>query len=131
MVKQILLIDDDKDELELFEFCLRKLGEPYQCEYAASGFDALERLKTLQPNYIFVDFNMPRMNGLEFLEQLKSYERLSGIPIFLYSTHIDKDMKKRALQQGMADCIVKPPQLDQLVTTLKRILLPQPGQAVY
>jgi len=70
MNKHILLIDDDKDELLIFTDALEAKPGPgkFECSYAQSTLEAVQMLKHLVPDYIFIDYNIPKMNGLEFID---------------------------------------------------------------
>ena len=69
-----LLIDDDLDDQEIFSLCLKHIDDNVQCRVANNGIDALNILSKDQeytPDVIFLDINMPKMNGLACLEKLK------------------------------------------------------------
>lgn len=65
MKKHILLVDDDKDEAMLFNEALKNVPGSFKCTYASSGLHALEMLNYIQPDFIFINFNMPVMNGAD------------------------------------------------------------------
>ena len=65
MTKEILLIDDDTDELEVFTEALRSVDKNILCSQAKDLNEALEFLNYSSPAYIFIDYNMPKANGLE------------------------------------------------------------------
>lgn len=88
-MKRIWLIDDDQDDKEVFELALGKLDVETQLSYAANGEHALQAANDpafLRPDYIFLDMNMPRINGLEFLTKLRNGRLFEGVPVFIYST---------------------------------------------
>jgi len=71
---ECFLIDDDIDDQEIFGMALRDLDKSIHCIFANDGIQALEKLSTetsFVPDYIFIDFNMPRMNGIEFLKRVR------------------------------------------------------------
>jgi CheY-like chemotaxis protein len=87
---RILLIDDDKDDQSLFCEALAQISTDIVCELADSGVHGLELLnsaKTL-PDIIFLDINMPLMDGRETLTVIRSKQRLQNIPVVMYSTSI-------------------------------------------
>src|SRR5688572_19774176 len=98
MKKHILLIDDDKDELIIFMDALRRVpsDDGFKCTYAATVSQAIEMLKYLVPDYIFSDFNIPCMNGLELLQYIRDQHRLSNAQLCLYSGHISEEIKTKA-----------------------------------
>lgn len=86
--KTIMIIDDDEDDNFFFCRAVKQLGHGWECVSARNGEQALEALLKAEklPNYIFVDLNMPRMDGKEFLIELKKTPKLYKIPIIIYST---------------------------------------------
>ncbi|UYQ91279.1 response regulator [Chitinophaga horti] len=122
MQKQILIIDDDRDELEIFIEALEGIPAAYSCSYAESPEEALVMLTNTSPDYIFIDYNMPRTNGLECLQAIKKIEQLQNTPLIIYSNSISEETRRHAKQLGAATCIVKPPTIDILTAMLKEIL---------
>jgi len=119
MKKHILLVDDDKDELVIFMDVLRRVpaADGFKCTYAASTSQAIEMLKYLVPDYIFADFNMPGMNGLQFLQDLKDQQRLNRAQLCLYSTYINDEVKERAQRFGIS-CLKKSDTIHSLAKSL-------------
>ena len=119
MKKHILLIDDDKDELIIFMDALRKVPHDngFKCTYADSGSQAMEMLKYLVPDYIFADFNMPAMNGMELLYYIKRKQNLKNTELCLYSGHINEETARKAAQIGV-HCIQKSGTIAGLVKDL-------------
>lgn len=123
MKTHILLIDDDIDEMKTFVVALKEVVAPFKCTYASNGIHALKMLFYLRPEAIFVDYNMPAMNGLEFVEEVKKNDELQSIPIFLYSRHISKDTVEKAVQMGITGCMEKPASIEGLVKALKSVFV--------
>src|SRR6185436_20450517 len=85
----ILLVDDDKDDQRFFVDAVASLKGNHQCIVADDGDKALLLLTqplTIVPDFIFLDLNMPRMNGKGFLSKIKSIKLLQSIPVVIYST---------------------------------------------
>ncbi len=82
-MKTILLVDDDLFVTTLYQTKLR--GEGYQVETANSGAEALSKLETLRPDTIILDLNMPEMNGVEVLKQIRSRPELKDVPVIIFS----------------------------------------------
>jgi CheY-like chemotaxis protein len=117
-----MLIDDDKDELSIFLEALKKIEveDGFKCTYASSAIQALEMLKYLIPDFIFVDLNMPRMNGLELLSAIRNEKRLQAVRKILYSTSIDYACKEEAILFG-ATCIEKTSTIEKLSHHLEAV----------
>ncbi|MCX7769713.1 MAG: response regulator [Proteobacteria bacterium] len=97
MNSKILLIDDVKFFLELEKNYLSNID----CEIftAFNGKEGLEIVNVIRPDLIFVDYEMPVMNGLEFIKQVKGDQSFKDIPVVLVSAFIDDELKK--IVQGL------------------------------
>ncbi|PBQ32897.1 response regulator [Sphingobacteriaceae bacterium] len=120
----ILLIDDDVEDQEIFTNALSKVSDLVQCVCFTNARTALEKLKAkeLNPDIIFLDLNMPIMNGREFLTLLKNTEALKEIPVIIFSTSASPTTIKETRDLGAKDFITKPNRFDQLVEILKPII---------
>ena len=110
-VKYILLIDDDLDDQEIFIMCVKSIGGNIDCSTANNGADAIAMLesgKEYIPHYIFLDVNMPKMNGIECLKLLKQSDRLKDTKIFMYSTTSESSVVEKCKDLGADDFIIKP-----------------------
>jgi CheY-like chemotaxis protein len=123
MQKNILLIDDDEDELEIFTEALNKLPHSFNCSQAKSTEQAIELLPQFFPRYIFIDFNMPKKNGLECLQELRQLKELDKVQFIIYSNYIDEQTNKQAISLGATACMKKPYMTSVLAQRLKEILL--------
>jgi len=122
MTKEILLIDDDADELEVFTEALRSVDKNIQCSQAKDLGEALAFLNDSSPAYIFIDYNMPRLNGLECVVEIKKIEKLGNSKIILYSNYISEEMNEKAISLGAYKCVKKPNMINVLIKNLKDIL---------
>ena len=122
MVKEILLIDDDADELEVFSDALKLIDETFNCLQAKNLEEAMAYLDRTSPAFIFIDFNMPKLNGLECLFALKESGRIRNNRVILYSNHITEEMEERAMELGAFCCIQKPTTIIGLSEKLMRVL---------
>lgn len=118
------LIDDDQDDQEIFAMAVRDFNESIHCYFADDGVKALEKLNNSDflPDCIFIDINMPRMNGIECLEQIKNISRLRPVPICMYSTSADPNIVTRSKELGAQDFIVKPASISVLSKMLQRFI---------
>jgi DNA-binding NtrC family response regulator len=120
--KTILLVDDDDDEHEIFSSALKTIGKAFNFISAKNCEDALHLLKTLDPDYIFIDVNMPRINGMTCLQEIKKISRIEKIPVYMYSTGMNVWDGQKALHLGAADYIIKPSSFSGLCQLLKKIV---------
>jgi len=114
------LIDDDPDDKEIFCMALEDMKQKISCTYARDGIEALRKLEDIhfRPDYIFIDMNMPRMNGNKCLEEIKKIDRIKEVPVFMYSTSADPSIVAETRQLGAAGFIVKPTSILELTKTL-------------
>lgn len=121
MARSILLIDDDNDDSELFYEALEELDPSVKFMRTADGCEALELLggQEEHPDVIFLDINMPRMDGWECLLELKNREDYKSIPVIMYSTSSHQKEKDRAIELGAARFISKPDSYAQLIQVLQ------------
>jgi len=117
-----LLVDDDSDDRELFLEAVESLDPPVQCLVAIDGQDALDLLASLNdedlPEVIFLDVNMPVMNGWDCLKTIKQQEKYKHIPVIMCSTSSHQREIDTAIDLGALCFCVKP----EKFTTLKQIV---------
>ena len=112
-VKRILLAEDDLDDRMLFKSFLDHRADIDIMTIAENGvvlFDILEQKKDGEqlPHLIILDQNMPKRNGLQTLQMLKSTERYANIPVFIYSTYADDKLRNECMVNGAFDVMTKP-----------------------
>ncbi len=117
MAKTVLGIDDSLTIRELVSFVLGGAG--YIVTLAEDGIDGLERLALARPDIILVDVNMPRLDGLGFIE--KARQTIQSTPILVLTTEIDPAKKQRARQAGATGWITKPFNPTQLIEAVQRV----------
>ena len=106
-VLQILVVDDSKVMREMLVACLRGL-EGAQFTHAASGLEAIERLSLSPFDMVFLDLNMPDINGFEVVEFIRGQPGLSTLPIIVVTTRGDEASRTRALELGATRFMTKP-----------------------
>lgn len=120
---KILLIDDDEDDRDFFQFALEDIDKDIQYHGIESGYEALDFLKqNLLPDYIFLDLNMPGMSGRECLMELKKNAALIHIPVIIFSTSSDPNDRAETKQLGAIDFITKPSKTSDLINALNNFL---------
>lgn len=127
VLKRILVIDDDDDDREIFLEIVSELNPDAQPLTAVNGADAIAKLKSEDnlPDIIFLDLNMPIMNGAEFLQAIQSMEHLKHIPIVIFSTSNDELAIKEAKALGATEFVTKPDKFKDWRTVLKRFIVPR------
>lgn len=118
--KMILLADDDTDDAEMFCEALAEIDESIVCHCSENGSGVLNMLKDQEktPKVVFLDLNMPIMNGWECLKQLKQEERYKDIPVIMISTSSHKNDMDTAANLGAVCYFVKPNTFKDLKQTL-------------
>lgn len=120
-----MIVDDDDDDIELFCEALREIDQKIQCISAANGEEALNKLSkedALLPDYIFLDLNMPRLNGKQCLRRLKNSLKLRDIPVIIYTTSKLKEDVEETKQLGASSFLTKPNRAKDLRTAITSIL---------
>jgi len=120
----VLFIDDDPDDFEIFCEALKKFDPEAKCLHSIDGEAAIGLLNglTYLPDYIFLDINMPRMDGKECLSRIKKDSKLKDIQVFMFSTTTYLAEIKTYISLGAIDFIIKPTSVNELVDVFKAVL---------
>jgi len=125
LFQSILLVDDDNDDQLLFKEALSEVNGGMHCYIANGGIDALEILNSpdaVFPDLIIMDVNMPIMNGIECLIELKKSEKLRSIPVIMYSTSCSNECQKDCMDNGAAGDMEKPSDYSVFCAQIRHIL---------
>lgn len=115
-----LVVDDSRPIRRIESEILRELG--FETIDACNGKEALERLQTTPlPDVVLVDWNMPEMDGLEFIKAVRKDARFSGLVVLMVTTETETDQMLRALSAGADEYLMKPFQKDALVDKLRLV----------
>jgi CheY-like chemotaxis protein len=122
--RNILLIDDDEDDHEIFLTAVQSISSSVTCRALYNAKEALELLKEnkLNPEVIFLDLNMPVMNGQQFLTEIKKDKELKNIPVIIFSTSSHQPTIELMKELGAHDFITKPERYDSLIALLTPII---------
>jgi CheY-like chemotaxis protein len=123
--RYILLVDDDPDEHLLFEDALKELSGAPRLAYARDGQQLMQFLNTEKaelPAIIFLDLNMPRMNGFECLQEIRKSLKLNRIPVVIFSTTSQTQTIDKVYEQGANYYIRKPNTFAMLKEVIERML---------
>ena len=116
----ILAVDDSNSMRQMVSFTLKAAG--YEVTEAADGVEALELAKNCAFELVISDVNMPRMDGVTLIRQLRSLPRYKFTPLLMLTTEAGPDKKREGKKAGATGWIVKPFNPDQLLATIKRVL---------
>ncbi|MCW3080987.1 response regulator [Segetibacter sp.] len=118
----LLIVDDDEDDKEMFIEAVSELHHSINCIKACNGLEALEVLKKEEglPDFIFLDLNMPRMNGKQCLEKLKKSQKFQSVPVIIYTTSKLAEDIEETKKLGAAHFISKP---SSMITLKKELEL--------
>jgi CheY-like chemotaxis protein len=117
------MIDDDEDDQMLFKEALKQLNDNLKCDTALNGADALQKLKLIPPpDMIFLDLNMPVMNGFECLKALKKEEFYQDIPVIIFTTANDTATIEKSKKLGASAFFHKPIDFDLLISKLRQVV---------
>jgi len=119
----LLIVDDDEDDKEMLKEVITEICEEVTCITVSNGQEAIQLLKKedIRPDYIFLDLNMPRLNGFQCLKQLKNNAALSAIPVVIYTTSNTKEDKEQTINSGAAYFITKPTSSEDLKKELQHV----------
>lgn len=120
MSKTILTADDSASMREMIAFTLRNAG--YTVVEAVDGKDALTKLTGSAVSMLITDLNMPNMDGISLIRQVRSLPQYKYIPIVMLTTESNDEKKQAGRAAGATGWIVKPFRGEQLVTVAKKFL---------
>lgn len=121
----IFLVDDDEDDRVLFLEALREINSTLRLLSANNGEEALVFLKSDAnplPDLIFLDMNMPRLNGKQCLAEIKKCPRLNNVPVVVYSTtRRDEDVRETS-KLGAVFFLTKPVLFNEITNSIKEMI---------
>jgi len=116
----ILVVDDEQDLLDLIEYNLKKEG--FDVIKAEDGMEGINLAREHTPDLVLLDIMMPKMDGLEVCEIIRSDSDLKNIPIIFLTARGDEEMEVEGLDKGGDDYITKPISTTKLVSRIKAVL---------
>lgn len=120
MDKIIMTVDDSASVRQMVGFTLKQAG--YNVLEAVDGRDALEKLNGESVNMVITDLNMPNMDGIELIRQLRAKPQFKFIPIIMLTTESQASKKQDGKAAGATGWIVKPFNPEQLLAVTKKVL---------
>lgn len=119
MPKKILAVDDERHIVRLVEVNLQRAG--YEVVTAYDGREALEKVKSENPDLVVLDVMMPYMDGFEVLKHLKAEPETAEIPVIMLTAKAQDADVFRGWQSGVDCYLTKPFNPMELLTFVKRI----------
>jgi two-component system chemotaxis response regulator CheY len=120
MDKTIMTVDDSASIRQMVSFTLKESG--YQVIEAVDGRDALSKLNGNTIHMLLTDLNMPNMNGIELIRNVRANSSCRFIPIIMLTTESQAEKKQEGKSAGATGWIVKPFKPEQLLAVVKKVL---------
>jgi two-component system chemotaxis response regulator CheY len=120
MAASILAVDDSPSMRQMVSFTLKGAG--YDVVEAADGVEALNIAKTRAVNLVITDVNMPNMDGISLIKELRSLPGYKFIPLLMLTTESGADNKQQGKAAGATGWIAKPFNPDQLLKTVSKVI---------
>jgi CheY-like chemotaxis protein len=120
----ILYVDDDIDDLQIFQEAVKTVDENIVCLAASNGLEALSILDSgkVMPDVIFLDINMPLMNGKDCLAEIRANSKMAHVPVVMFTTSVDPEEIAACKKSGANDFINKPVTYLRLTEIIKAII---------
>ncbi len=120
MGKTVLCVDDSASMRQMVRLTLT--GGGYAVVEAVDGRDGLVKARANSADLVITDLNMPNMDGLSFIRELRGVAGYKGVPIVLLTTESDEEKKSEAKAAGATAWITKPFQPERLLAVAKKVL---------
>ena len=120
MAKSIMTVDDSTSVRQMVTFTLREAG--YDVFEAVDGKDALSKIQSRPVHMLITDLNMPNMDGIELIRNIRAGSTCKFIPIIMLTTESQAEKKMEGKAAGATGWIVKPFNPEQLLAVVKKVL---------
>ncbi len=117
---KILVVDDDGVTRKILGLYLKTKG--YEVVFAENGLDALEKLGIEDVNIVLTDLNMPYMDGIEFVKNMRAEPSYNHIPVLMVTTEADAEERTRAFDAGVDGYLMKPVTADAINAKVRELL---------
>jgi CheY-like chemotaxis protein len=118
----VLYVDDDFEDGEIFQEAVNTIDSSINCLIVSSGMEALQTISQECPDYIFLDYHMPLMDGIDVLRQIKFHPCFKKTRIVMYSTIMDDFTMQECKKLGVHGCLEKSTEFIVLCNVLKETL---------
>ena len=120
---KVLYVDDDVDDAEIFREALAEIASSIECNLCTKYVEVMQCLKDGCPDYLFLDYRMPLLDGKEILIMLRAHHCFNAMKIIMYSTMMSDLDKEECKKLGAYECIQKSGDFATLCKTLKGVLM--------
>lgn len=120
MLYNVLVVDDDRTMADALAAMIRVLGHTVGLAYGPRM--AMQQLNEVIPDVIFLDINMPGVDGVEVLRYLRRDPYTRNVPVIIVSANDTAEDKQKALEAGADYYVVKPPTIDGIDKALKLVM---------
>lgn len=120
MAKTILTVDDSASIRQMVSFTLKSAG--YEVVEAVDGMDGLDKAKSKGFNLVLTDQNMPRMDGIGLIKNLRGMPAYRSVPILMLTTESSDAMKQQGRAAGATGWLVKPFDPQKLIEVVKKVI---------
>jgi two-component system chemotaxis response regulator CheY len=119
-MKRVLIVDDSPTVRKLLGYALRR--KSYITEEAEDGLDAMEKLSNSEIDLVIVDLNMPNMDGISFVKNLRNGYYKLDVPVIMLTTTSDSELKEEAYGAGIDMFLTKPIKPEVLLDKIETLL---------
>ncbi len=124
--RSIIFGEDDIDDIDLLKETFASIDNSFSLSFIDKGRSLINKLESLPdhelPSLLVLDYNMPELNGAEILTELKKQERFLQIPKVIWSTSGSDTYKRRCLELGAVDYLIKPVNVKDYLETVRYML---------
>ena len=120
----ILYAEDDLDDFDFFRETLETVDPAHACINVLNGKEVLDFLENaeVRPDLIFMDINMPILDGRSCLKEIKKDDRFKSIPVFIFTTNTNPRERDLCMELGASGFLQKPTHLQAAIDQLKNVL---------
>ena len=119
-MKKVLVIEDNEQNMYLLEFLLKKHN--YEVIKAWDGIEGVNLAREKKPDLIIMDWQMPKMNGIEATKEIRQMQDLEDIPILFCTSNVMAGDREKAFNAGATGYLEKPIDTDTFIDTIKNFL---------
>lgn len=125
---QILLIEDNQGDVQILDIVLSELLSSHKLNVISNSPKAVEYINSISnpgaelPDFIIIDYKLPKSTGLNILKQIKVHPLLNKCPVFIFTATEDDQLKSMAISMGAEDYLVKPLLLNDYIEAVKRMI---------